>query len=146
MAKYIRMTIAALCFAACVACLALWNSSRSAFHLVYGPSFPGSGGYQISWREGVMAFSLTSERPLGIGHHTHRLNPDLPSISQSGEPIKRTRFGRTANGVSFPFWYPALVFALAGVGVLRFRRQFSIRTALVATTVVAALIGMVVIL
>ncbi|QDT71710.1 hypothetical protein I41_08700 [Lacipirellula limnantheis] len=142
MTKYFRYTLATLCLAASVGCLLLWNSSRSAFHLVYGPSFPGSGGYQISWREGVMAFSLTSKRPHGIGHDTHRLNPDLPSISQSGEPSKRTRFGKTANGVYFPLWYPALMLALAGVGVIRFRRQFSIRSTLIAFAIVAALLAM----
>jgi len=31
---------------------------------------------------------------------------------------------------------------LAGIGVLRFRRQFSIRSALVCLTVVAVLLGM----
>ena len=48
--------------------------------------------------------------------------------------------------VHFPIWYPALIFALAGVAVLRFRRRFSIRSALVAVSVVAALLGMAVVL
>jgi hypothetical protein len=51
-------------------------------------------------------------------------------------------FGHTAIGYYFPLWYPALIFALAGVAALRFRRQFSIRSALVCLTVVAALLGM----
>ncbi|WP_168206986.1 hypothetical protein [Lacipirellula limnantheis] len=41
-----------------------------------------------------------------------------------------------------PLWYSALIFALAGVGVIRFRRQFSIRSALIAFAVVAALLAM----
>ncbi|WP_145434493.1 hypothetical protein [Lacipirellula limnantheis] len=45
------------------------------------------------------------------------------------------------GGVYFPLWYPALVFALAGAGVIRFRRQFSIRSALIAFAVVAALLA-----
>jgi hypothetical protein len=53
-------------------------------------------------------------------------------------------FGRFRRSLFFPLWYPALVFALAGVAALRFRRQFSIRSALVAVSVVAALLGMVV--
>jgi hypothetical protein len=53
---------------------------------------------------------------------------------------------RTTRQVLFPIWYASLVLALASVGVLRFRRQFSIRSALVATTVVAALVGLAVIL
>ena len=46
----------------------------------------------------------------------------------------------------FPLWYPAIIFALAGVAVLRLSRQFSIRSALITTTVLATLIGMTVIL
>jgi hypothetical protein len=64
------------------------------------------------------------------------------------EPVMVGRFGRVmgskATIIFFPLWYPALVFALAGVAALRFRRQFSIRSALVAVSVVAALLGMVV--
>jgi hypothetical protein len=55
-------------------------------------------------------------------------------------------FSASGNIIYFPLWYPALIFALAGVGVLRFRRQFSIRSALVAVSVVAALLGMAVVL
>jgi hypothetical protein len=54
--------------------------------------------------------------------------------------------GRIASIVYFPLWYPALIFALAGVAALRVSRQFSIRTVLVAMTVAAALIGIAVIL
>lgn len=46
--------------------------------------------------------------------------------------------------VYFPLWYPALILALAGVAALRFRRQFSIRWALITVSVVAALLGIVV--
>lgn len=55
-------------------------------------------------------------------------------------------FGIISPFCYFPLWYPTIIFALSGVGVLGFRRQFSIRSALVATTIVAALIGMAVIL
>ena len=51
------------------------------------------------------------------------------------------------DGMAYlPLWYPAFLFAVAGVAVLRFRRQFSICSALITTTVVAALIAMAVIL
>ena len=43
-----------------------------------------------------------------------------------------------------PLWYPALIFAFAGVGILRVGR-FTLRSALIATTVVAKLLGMAVI-
>ena len=44
------------------------------------------------------------------------------------------------NGVFFPLWYPA--FALAAVGVLRLGQRFTLRSAIIATTVVAGLLGM----
>jgi hypothetical protein len=46
--------------------------------------------------------------------------------------------------VSFPLWYPALIFALAGVASIRIGRRFTLRSAIIATTVVAGLLGMVV--
>ncbi|QDT75734.1 hypothetical protein [Lacipirellula limnantheis] len=63
------------------------------------------------------------------------------------EPMKGDYFGVWwTNGrvrrIFFPLWYPALVFALAGVGVLRFRRQFSIRSALICVSIVAVLLAM----
>ena len=61
--------------------------------------------------------------------------------------IRKSRsgtFGQPGGTICFPLWYPALVFALAAVGVLRLGNAFTIRSALAGTTVVAALLGMVV--
>jgi hypothetical protein len=44
----------------------------------------------------------------------------------------------------FPIWFPALVFALAAGAAIRLGRQFTLRSALVGMSVVAALLGMVV--
>ena len=55
-------------------------------------------------------------------------------------------FGSRHSHVWFPIWYPALIFALAGVASLRLGRRFTIRSAIIATTVVAGLLGMAVIL
>jgi hypothetical protein len=49
----------------------------------------------------------------------------------------------SGKGIRFPLWYPALIFTLAGVGVLRLRRQFSIRSAIIAVSVVAVLLGII---
>ena len=56
------------------------------------------------------------------------------------------RYGASGAAVYFPLWYPALIFALAGVGVLRLGRRFTLRTAIIATAVVAGLLGMAVVL
>jgi hypothetical protein len=63
----------------------------------------------------------------------------------------KKRFGRfhfdweTATAY-LPLWYPALIFALAGVGALRLGHRFTLRSAIIATTVVAGLLGVAVIL
>jgi hypothetical protein len=51
-------------------------------------------------------------------------------------------FGVTEHIFYFPPWYPALIFALAGVASLRLGRRFTLRSAIIATTVVAGLLGM----
>ncbi len=50
-------------------------------------------------------------------------------------------FGQRGNNLWFPIWYPAFVLAIAGVGVLRVSRQFSIRWTLICVGVVALLLG-----
>ena len=55
-------------------------------------------------------------------------------------------FGSSHNSAFFPLWYPALIFALAGVATLNLGRRFTLRSAVIATTVVAGLLGMAVIL
>ena len=66
---------------------------------------------------------------------------DMNNPADAGYGPKQ--FGWYGTGYHFPFWYAALVFALAGVGALRVGR-FTIRSALITTTIVAVLLGMVV--
>ena len=141
MATTLRYALTTVCFAPCLGCLALWGwSLKNPQHVLYA-------GLSTEWIEsrvqlwdvvaevGVAApivapppkylwyeFTFMGEKPAGWG---------------AGD-----NFGVTQNSIYFPLWYPALIFALAGVGVLRFRRQFSIRSIMIATTIVASLIGM----
>ena len=61
-----------------------------------------------------------------------------------GRQFAMTRFTDHRIYVHFPLWYPALIFTLAGVATLRLGRRFTLRSAIIATTVVAGLLGMVV--
>jgi hypothetical protein len=78
----------------------------------------------------------------------YRLDPIRDTHLSELEGLNREQgvFRQASKSIYFPLWYPPLIFAVAGVGVLRFRRQFSIRSAFVAVSVVAALLGMAVIL
>jgi hypothetical protein len=136
--RIIRYALATLCFAASVGCLALWWRSLTRMEQI-------SGG--ISQTHSLVFLTFRGESTIGIfeiegpAHFPWGVRSELidPKFRPPA-PSSRFRFdGRT---IYFPGWYPALIFALAGVGVLRFRRQFSIRSALIAVTVVAALLGM----
>jgi len=74
--------------------------------------------------------------------------PDIQTRERFGSwDARKAGVAKTgALMIWFPHWYAALIFALAGVAVLRFRRQFSIRSALIGLTVVAALLGIAVVL
>ena len=55
---------------------------------------------------------------------------------------KQGRFGHFLDILYFPLWYPALIFTLAGVAALRLGRRFTLRSAIVATSILAGLLGM----
>lgn len=151
MLKFIRYAFAAFFFAASVGCLALWW--RSSIH-----------------KDTVIVGLVTQDNLLGFRSSTDRGSVHLiparfsPKFSWQyrKENVKQwdrnsttqfvkshghfvvTPYDDDGAEVYFPLWYPALLFALAGVGILRFRRQFSIGSALISLTVVAALLGMIV--
>jgi hypothetical protein len=149
--KLIRYALATFCFAASVGCLALWWRSMTTWDLLNVPSYAAPGrALNLQAFSGTATVFLVSEgvsSRLGFGvsssqkwRHTAMAIQLRDEYPQSGVSIDDA-FQRMPRGVYFPLWYPALVFAIA---TLRFRRQFSIRSALVGLTVVAALLGTVV--
>lgn len=89
---------------------------------------------------------LTVPEGIAVNHYYKVPRAEMPpgAAATQAEMDSRGMFWRTGNMTFFPLWYPALIFALTGVAALRFRRQFSIRSALICVSVVAALLGMVV--
>ncbi len=150
MAKYLRYALAVVCFAASVGCLALWWRSFSYSESASGPSvFQGEMLYLHALRgTGALGTQVIARTP----HWKYGSRPraEVESVESADGDENGRRFGAVWNDavwfINFPVLYPALVFALAGLGVLRFRRQFSIRSAMITTTVVATLVGMTVIL
>ena len=131
---YLRYALATVCFAASVGCCIMLLLSWSGLASI---DIPISKGRTIEVKLWLGEFRMRIDQP-----RSSRLSaqPVAERVSDGG------RFVLTRRGVYFPLWYPALIFALAGVGVLRFRRQFSIRSALICVSVVAALLGMAVVL
>jgi hypothetical protein len=152
MAKFIRYTLATVFFAAGVGCLALWWRSMKYYESLTGPAYviPRKVLY-VECCKGNAAVTLIGDPPKwlrdrGWNRESWRTGETYESPSANSIRLSWIPFGAEMGKPigPFPLWYPALVFALAGVAALRFRRQFSIRSALVAVSVVAALLGMVV--
>lgn len=150
MLTYLRYALATVCFAASVGCVALWWRSFSCSESVSGPSvFQGEMLYLHALRgTGTLGTQVIARTPLWKYGSRPRAEVESAESSDGDEHGRRFGAGWTdaAWFVNFPLLYPALVSALAGMGVLRFRRQFSLRSAMITTTVVATLVGMTVIL
>ena len=158
MLTYLRYALAIVCFAASVGCMALWWRSATRIDVACGPSCVfQSWAVMLESIDGYAFTSLSLMPPVGtnagLGTSWTFYSSDRQSIGARRETIAwmKKRFGRlhfdteTATAY-FPLWYPALIFALAGIASLRLGRRFTLRSALIATTVVAALLGMAVIL
>ncbi|QDT74479.1 hypothetical protein I41_36760 [Lacipirellula limnantheis] len=144
MAKSIRYTLATFCFAASVACLALWWRSMRVSDRYIGPDHVNSTGHLSiqSYHGRIVVFDSLGPRPY---RHWHRLpqTDDMLRSHRNYMSRRRHQFGPyRPSGIYFPHWYPALIFALASVGALRFGRRFTLRSAILATTVVAGLLWM----
>ncbi|QDT74032.1 hypothetical protein [Lacipirellula limnantheis] len=148
MTKYIRYALASVCFAASVACLALWWRSYSHADTLR------MRNQETFWRaESIRGYvtvgGWTSYRtsPVDFYSATRAWAPDFlweveHAVRQTGSHFGKFSVVALRENWYCPHWYPALIFTLAGVGVIRFRRQFSIRSALIAFAVVAALLAM----
>jgi hypothetical protein len=146
MAKFARYALASVCFAASVGCLALWWRANAWRFYVPLPMnrFQVEGMYLEAWA-GTGVISLDRENLFASFSGRKAVSNEELRAEIVEYRIRQSRlgnFGRFRRSLYFPIWYPALIFALTGVGALRFRRQFSIRSALIAVTVVAALLGM----
>jgi hypothetical protein len=141
MARFIRYALATVCFAASVGCLALWQRSDKLLAVTYlGINFE----FEVAADFGFASVYINEGSP--SRQSTWALTEfdawETPWFAD--ELVEQGRFGGDGNAIYFPLWYASLVFTLTGVAALRFRRQFSIRSALAVVSVVAALLGMVV--
>ena len=151
MLTYLRYALATCCFAASVGCLALWWATSTQRSRVLGPAYVFKDEILcLEFFDGT-SFVFTE----WVGAMPQRYSVEWQAWPQPIDEWRAEEFEQivATNGtfgtinpgeVYCPLWYPALIFALAGVAALRFRRQFSIRSALVAVSVVATLLGMVV--
>jgi hypothetical protein len=158
MLTYLRYALATICFALSVACLGLWGWSPASTDLVHfvdwstdGTDYYADGvSLHVQLGDGEGMISLIRRLPYtNVGSIEHLQAGVLRGESVAQFTTMRKQPGSFAVGqgsIFFSLWYPALVFALAGIGALRLGRRFTIRSAIIATTVVAGLLGMVVVM
>lgn len=142
MLKAIRYTLAAICLAASVGCLALWWRSLGPPSSIRYVSATKDWRLLLTTGKGVALVSPRVILPPGVA--SGRIESDGGIAGILEWQIRKSRsgvFGRFGRSVYFPLWYPALVFALAAVAAIRIRR-FTLRSGLVGMSVVAVLLGM----
>ncbi len=151
MLTYLRYALATICFAVSVGCMGLWWRSTSHQDSLHGSTSNQSQVILIGCYDGFVDVALFDLQPQRSNSQlitswraeteeiTEPNNFASHRIAQSGF------FGQTVRGFYFPIWFPALIFAVAAVAAIRVSR-FTLRSAIIATTVVAGLLGMAVIL
>jgi hypothetical protein len=143
MLKYVSYALATFCFSASVGCLALWWRSHLASDRLIGPSYSQPPNVlHCETTHGILVMGLVNRagRPMTSFTLVKGWDAIPPSFLQHRNA--NGLFGSYGESVYFPLWYPAFVFALAGVCALRLGRRFTLRSAIIATTVVAGLLGM----
>jgi hypothetical protein len=138
--KYLRIAVTALNLTACVLLFVLWLRSYTCHDGVWG-RFSDAQGFHLSSHEGRVQLALMQN--LGIVHWR----------IVCGEPIDRVgppdyfpafEFPRASFGLYFAVPHWALVGCTTVTAAIVFKRRFSVRTLLIATTLVAVALGIVI--
>ena len=150
MLRYLRIAFSATCLIVCVLLIALWVRSYWCWDTAYFQLFHSPTVAAIS-AEGRFFFGLEaggsagSQMQLVSRSISGGIHPFLPSA------IAKTRF--RFNAVKFPsgriveippYFFIAIASCVAATPWIPGKRQFALRTLLIATTLVAVVLGMIV--
>ncbi len=147
--RKLRIAWSVGCGIACVLLIALWVRSYFAFDF-FNHGFPDKSGYIVESINGALVIAYFN-RPviLDSGYGTH-----APDVGQSAtrNTWKGTWAGfRLAVDKSFgyrialPFWFlTLLLMAIGALPWFRWSNRFTLRTLLIATTLFAVVVGLIV--
>lgn len=154
MLTYLRCALATVCFAMSVACFGLWWRSYSIVDKLVRPVAAKSQMDLAMSYSGTLVLGrfwgfVDSAKAPVWKFRSYQFAGEPDFVNSSMRIVGNRRFAILTNlslpgGVYFPLWYAALVFALFGIGALRLGRRFTLRSVIIATTVVAGLLGIVV--
>jgi hypothetical protein len=147
MLKYLRIAVTALSLTACVLLIALWVRS---YWRLDGISMPitttrnieiWSGGARVEFRMAEYGGPSGPSNPWYVAHLSRK--EVLDYVNAAGIKRETRYFGRTQYGFLLPIW----LFVLVGITVATapwLPWRFSLRTLLIATTLVATGLGAVI--
>jgi len=147
MLKYLRYALPTVCFAANVGCLASWGWTV-AFRgeefraIYYSPTLTPFAAVACGQIHTGLGRGKTPPPGIsaGLSLRWHEMGAGPKAFYQTVVQ-KSGHFSTYYKSVLFPAWFLAVVFATAAIAFVKVTR-FSLRTAIIATTVVAGMLGM----
>ena len=143
--RYLRIAFSATCLIACVLLIALWMRSYWWMDRIEGMTLQGAKVTQIfkcsSLRGQITVVAVPTLRSIWSAN-LWRQRP-FPAERCEGEPYGVLGFYSDEIHRSVPHWFPFTVVAILSVAPW-IRWRFSLRTLLIATTLVGVILGFVV--
>lgn len=140
--RYLRIVVSVACLVACVLLLALWARSYS-WADTASVRFAGSRTYLLQSIDGKVRCATSATRG-NVGVHFRKQRPEAVRESEEGLPavagLRATRVDEQLAWRVVPHWFfSALLVFVAAIPWLQW--HFSLRVMLIATTLVAVILG-----
>jgi hypothetical protein len=140
--RLLRIAVTVGSLLAAIALTALWLRSYRVHDIVWG-WFPFRGYLQINSTVGELNLIANAERQKFKWQHKSR-EPTVNDRHWYFKLDRESRFGWWLD-ITVPHWFPASVLVIfAAIPLIPWSRRFSLRTLLLATTLVAVVLGLVV--
>ena len=139
MFQLLRIAVSMLCLAACVVVVSFWMRSRNLQEAVYGAVFPSRALVVASDRGTLRSYTIRTTRltrnPLygtvSLCHYCCHDGAECAVLCD--DPARRVE-------IAMPHW-AAMLFPATFAAAPWLRWRFSLRTLLVGTTIIAAVLG-----
>jgi hypothetical protein len=149
--RYLRIAFSAFCGIAAVLLIVLWVRSYWWADYVYAPSSGSNRNYGVSGEGWIMIASLRGSKPRTEWAQKHesfdeqnkREKQFIAAGGTVSKAAKRFRFEPKIAIFQFPHWCLVFSLALCGCGPW-IKWRFSLRTLLIATTLVSVVLGIIV--
>jgi len=150
--KYLRIAVTALSLTACVLLIALWVRSYCAFSYINGPLPNTDRFYQVASRQGQLTLSERLQHPSDrVVYRPFWTIKNVPLENVKSDQINlgvlgvRWHVADTRSVIRIAYWLPVAITSLFVVILATLDRlSFSLRTLLIATTLVAVGLGVVI--